>query len=171
MTEEGIGYDPARGELWFVGEAAEAIQLELEAQFRLLQAQARDLGARAGAAEPRVEARPSACDRARGVSRDRARTLHRGRPAPRGAVFYVEMQTESSRAGELAADLRRLGATEVELGTRHPARATQQVQVELARLDAEADEAPAPGRGRGGARRGHDREELAVQGGSTRAPA
>src|SRR5205823_12627326 len=28
VTPEGVGYDPERGELWFAGEAAEAIQLE-----------------------------------------------------------------------------------------------------------------------------------------------
>src|SRR5438270_2046483 len=54
VTREGVGFDPERGELWFAGEAAEALQLELEARFRLLQAQARDLAARAAGAEPRV---------------------------------------------------------------------------------------------------------------------
>src|SRR5207253_4571025 len=54
VTREGIGYDPDRGELWFAGEAAEAIQLELEAQFRLMETQARELTGRAERAEPRV---------------------------------------------------------------------------------------------------------------------
>src|SRR5262249_6387557 len=32
VTRDGIGWDPARGELWFAGETAEAVLLELEAQ-------------------------------------------------------------------------------------------------------------------------------------------
>ncbi len=38
VTREGVGYDPERGELWFSGEAAEALQLELEAQHRRVEA-------------------------------------------------------------------------------------------------------------------------------------
>jgi chromosome segregation protein len=34
VTREGIGWDPARGELWFAGETAEAVLLELEARRR-----------------------------------------------------------------------------------------------------------------------------------------
>ncbi len=142
MTEEGIGYDPARGELWFVGEAAEAIQLELEAQFRLLQAQARDLGARAGAAEPRVRhAHPRVIELAERLETELGRCIEAGRR--REAPLDVETQTESSRAGELAADLRRLGATEAEI--RHEASGAGErasaVEVELARLEAESAEA------------------------------
>src|SRR5262249_45517663 len=36
VTPEGFGYDPQRGELWFAGETAEAIWLELEARRRAL---------------------------------------------------------------------------------------------------------------------------------------
>ena len=32
VTRDGIGWDPVRGELWFAGETAEAVLLELEAQ-------------------------------------------------------------------------------------------------------------------------------------------
>ena len=32
VTKEGIGWDPGRGELWFAGETAEAVLLELEAR-------------------------------------------------------------------------------------------------------------------------------------------
>jgi chromosome segregation ATPase len=142
VTAEGIGYDPARGELWFVGEAAEAIQLELEAQFRLLQAQARDLGARAAAAEPRVRhAHPRVIALAECLESELGRCIEAVRRCE--APLEVETQAESSRAGELAADLRRLGATEAEI--RHEASGAGErasaVEVELARLEAESAEA------------------------------
>jgi chromosome segregation protein len=61
----------------------------------------------------------------------------------REAPLDVETQAESSRAGELAADLRRLGATEAEI--RHEASGAGEgasaVEVELARLEAESAEA------------------------------
>ena len=36
VTVEGFGFDPARGELWFAGETAEAVLLEMEARRRTL---------------------------------------------------------------------------------------------------------------------------------------
>ena len=50
VTTEGFGYDPQRGELWFAGETAEAVLLELEARRRALVAEAGELEAQAGAA-------------------------------------------------------------------------------------------------------------------------
>ena len=46
MTPEGFGYDPQRGELWFAGETAEAVWLELEARRRALAAEVDELDAR-----------------------------------------------------------------------------------------------------------------------------
>ena len=142
VTLEGIGYDPARGELWFVGEAAEAIQLELEAQFRLLQVQARDLAARAAASEPRVRhADPRAVSLAERLGAELGRCVEAGQ-RHEGAL-EAETRTESSRAGALAAELRRLGADEAEL-RRQASGAGERasaVEVELARLDAETAEA------------------------------
>ena len=40
VTPEGFGYDPATGELWFVGETAEAVLLELQGRRSSLQAEA-----------------------------------------------------------------------------------------------------------------------------------
>ena len=40
VTPEGHGYDPARGELWFAGETAEAVLLELDARRKALAAEA-----------------------------------------------------------------------------------------------------------------------------------
>ena len=50
VTEEGFGYDPQRGELWFAGEAAEAVLLELETRRRELASQVEELQAQAGIA-------------------------------------------------------------------------------------------------------------------------
>ncbi len=142
VTREGIGFDPGRGELWFVGEAAEAVQLELEAQFRLMQTQARDLAARAEAAEPRLRhSDPRLVALAERLERELGRCVEASRRSE--SPLEAETRTESSRAGELAADLRRLGAAEAEL--RHEATAAGErasaVEVELARLEAEAGEA------------------------------
>src|SRR6185437_11890163 len=50
VTREGYGYDPQRGELWFAGETAEAVLLELEARRRALAAEAEELEEEAGRA-------------------------------------------------------------------------------------------------------------------------
>src|SRR5581483_11003844 len=52
VTEEGIGWDPQRGELWFAGETAEAILLELEARRRALAAELAELERRAVSVPP-----------------------------------------------------------------------------------------------------------------------
>src|SRR5207253_5409970 len=43
VTPEGFGYDPEHGELWFAGETAEAVWLELEARRRALASEAQRL--------------------------------------------------------------------------------------------------------------------------------
>src|SRR3954470_3999325 len=50
VTREGFGYDPQRGELWFAGETAEAVLLELDARRRELEVEAKELAARAAQA-------------------------------------------------------------------------------------------------------------------------
>ncbi|MGI8973532.1 MAG: chromosome segregation SMC family protein, partial [Gaiella sp.] len=50
VTAEGFGYDPTRGELWFAGETAEGVLLELEARRRTLADEADELDSRAGSA-------------------------------------------------------------------------------------------------------------------------
>jgi chromosome segregation protein len=52
VTPEGFGYDPQRGELWFAGETAEAVLLELEARRRALAGELDELRARASAPIP-----------------------------------------------------------------------------------------------------------------------
>jgi chromosome segregation protein len=55
VTEDGIGWDPHRGELWFAGETAEAVLLELDARRRELRAEVETLVEQAGQAAERVE--------------------------------------------------------------------------------------------------------------------
>ena len=62
VTADGIGWDPERGELWFAGETAEAVLLELDARRRQLQAEVEELGARAVEA---ASAREQAAEQAR----------------------------------------------------------------------------------------------------------
>ena len=142
VTLEGIGYDPGRGELWFAGEAAEAIQLELEAQCRLVETQARELAARASRAEPRVRhANPRLVELGERLAAEVGLAIAATRRHE--APLEAETRTESGRAAELAAELRRLGAAEADL--RHESSGAGEraaaVGVELARLEAEAGEA------------------------------
>src|SRR5205823_3525771 len=51
VTREGYGYDPQRAELWFAGETAEAVLLELEARRAALAAEAKQLAEQAQLAE------------------------------------------------------------------------------------------------------------------------
>jgi chromosome segregation protein len=51
VTSDGYGYDPQRGELWFAGETAEAVLLELDARARSLADEARLLSDQAQIAE------------------------------------------------------------------------------------------------------------------------
>jgi chromosome segregation protein len=51
VTREGYGYDPQRGDLWFAGETAEAVLLELEARRTALAQEARMLSEQARIAE------------------------------------------------------------------------------------------------------------------------
>jgi chromosome segregation ATPase len=167
VTPEGFGYDPQRGELWFAGETAEAVWLELEARRRMLAAEADELDTRATAPIPegaytaardpvtvtlaRLAARlVEALD---GITDDRFEAPLRAR-ADAGA----------SRTGALAEELRRLGAEEVE-ARRAAAEAAERlsaVDVDRARLEAEADEARRRLEGAGAEpAEGDDRDELA----------
>ncbi len=50
ITREGHGYDPERGELWFAGETAESVLLEMDARRRALADEAAELAGRASSA-------------------------------------------------------------------------------------------------------------------------
>jgi chromosome segregation protein len=193
VTRDGYGYDPGRGELWFAGETAEAVLLELQARRRELTTQAADLERRAAAAATEADAsagRARAADAAlarvapmlRRPPVDRALVnrlagatdrLVEGLSAARdaGARFDAPLRARvdagAVRAGELGDELRRLGAAEVGLRQEleeASARSTA-AEVELARIDAESSEARRRLESAGDVEpaEGDDRDELAAR--------
>jgi chromosome segregation protein len=146
VTPEGFGYDPRRGEVWFAGEAAEAVWLELEARRRALAAEVEGLDARVAAAIPE-DAYSATCDPltitlAR-LSAQLVETLEGVTDDRHEAPLRARADAGAQRTTGLADELRRLGAAEVdarraasEAGERLSA-----VDVERARIEAELDEA------------------------------
>jgi len=145
VTPEGFGYDPERGELWFAGETAEALLLELQARRRALAAELDELRARLEAPIP-----DAAYSFERNPIADRSMQL--GNRLPHALDVSVEhleaplrkgVDAGAARSGELGAELRRLGASEVELRQELAAASegVSALEVEAARLEAEADEA------------------------------
>jgi chromosome segregation protein len=168
VTPEGFGYDPQRGELWFAGETAEAVWLELEARRRALSAEVDELEARVAAPIP-AEAYTAARDP---LTVTLARFAARLVEALEGLVgddrFEAPLRARAdagaSRTGALAEELRRLGAEEVE-ARRAAVEAGERlsaIDVERARIEAEADEARRRLETAGAEpAEGDDREELA----------
>src|SRR5581483_8602256 len=134
VTREGFGYDPQRGELWFAGETAEAVLLELDARRRALAAEADELARRAVDAEraaagadeharaaeaafaevaPRLGARRASPDVLRRAATLAARLDEA--LALRCVERLEERLTVPDRTGELGTALRELGAQESEL--------------------------------------------------------
>jgi chromosome segregation protein len=145
VTPEGFGYDPGRGELWFAGETAEALLLELQARRRSLASELEELRARLEAPIPEASyslERDPLADRSLQIAE---RLLHalEVSVAHLEAPLREEVDAGAARSGELGAELRRLGAAEVELRQElaAAAEAVSSIEVEAARLDAEADEA------------------------------
>ena len=143
VTRDGIAFDPERRELWFAGEAAEAVLLELEARRRALVEEVADLEREEAAATPVVDDsryRPivAAAARLEVALAAAAGIADRSEPTLRARA-----DAGSARTGELAEHLRRLGAAEAEVrreASEVTARTTA-VDVELARLQAERREA------------------------------
>jgi chromosome segregation protein len=164
VTREGHCFDVDRGELWFAGETAEAVLLQLDARRRALIAEAEELERRAEALP--VEAPPLPAGPLTELAERLASTLHAAAAAAEHfeAPLRARVDAGATRAGELAAELRRLGGEEAEV-RRVAAEASERaggIDVERARLEAEAAEA----RRRleeGGAEpaEGDDRDELA----------
>jgi chromosome segregation protein len=145
VTPEGFGYDPVRGELWFAGETAEALMLELHARRRTLAAELDALRRRVEAPIP---------DGAYSLERDPvvarsaaiAERLVRVLDVPAShfeAPLRARVDAGAARTGELGEALRRLGAAEVELrqALSESAERASAIDVEVARIEAEADEA------------------------------
>jgi chromosome segregation protein len=146
VTPEGFGWDPQRGELWFAGETAEAVWLELEARRRALAAEVAELEAQRSAPIP-ANAYSLAPDRTTKVLVDLAARLVAALDVGAVERFEAPLRARAdagaSRTGELADELRRLGAAEVE-ARRDAAAAAERlsaVEIERARVEAEADEA------------------------------
>jgi chromosome segregation protein len=145
VTPEGFGYDPERGELWFAGETAEALLLELQARRRSLASELDELRARLDTPIPdaaySVDPNPFA-ERAVRLAERLLRALEVSVAHFEGPL-RTDVEAGAARSGELGADLRRLGAAEVELRQEltGASDAVSTVEVEAARLGAEADEA------------------------------
>ena len=166
VTREGHCFDADRGELWFAGETAEAVLLQLDARRRALAREAEELERQAEGAQEVLDAPPpsteplaSLADRLAALLQDAA-----GVAARFEAPLQARVDAGATKAGELAAELRRLGGEEAE-ARRAAAEATERsssVDVERARLEAEADEARRRLEDAGAEpAEGDDREELA----------
>jgi chromosome segregation protein len=149
VTREGIGFDPRRRELWFAGEAAEVVLLELEARRKALAEEVREL-------ERQVEAIPddlaptAVVDEARhrpliamAERLDAALAARGGVVARSEPALRARADAGATRTGELAEELRKLGAAEAEIRreSAEVSARTSAVEVELARLQAERREA------------------------------
>jgi chromosome segregation protein len=149
VTRDGIGFDPERRELWFAGEAAEAVLLELEARRKSLVDEAAALERQADAVRDDPPPGPVVDDSRHRPLMAVAEQLDTVLAATAGVVARLEPALRAradaggARTGELAEDLRRLGAAEAEIrreSAEVSARASA-VDVELARLQAERREA------------------------------
>ncbi len=192
VTNEGFGFDPASGELWFVGETAEAVLLELHGRRSALQAETSELDARLAdatrmAAEAAERAR-SAQEAWGQMPRLRASKLDarvharlvdltarlrdsvsaaQSTAARLEAPLRARVDAGTSRAGVLGEELRTLGAAEVGLRQEldEVSGALTAAEVEIARIDAESSDAARrlEAAGEIEAAEGDDREELAAR--------
>jgi chromosome segregation ATPase len=143
VTRDGIAFDPERKELWFAGEAAEAVLLELEARRRALADEVAELEGDDPSATPVVDDtryRPliAIAEKLEATLSAAAAITERSEPTLRARA-----DAGAARTGELAEELRKLGAAEAEV-RREAAEVsarTSAVDVELARLQAERREA------------------------------
>src|SRR5213592_949306 len=135
VTPEGFGYDPERGELWFAGETAEAVWLELEARRRALALEVERLrsnpAAPPPAADPRLVAAGGRLVRALAGAAEAGRRFE--------APLRARVDAGGSRTGDAAGALRELAAREVELrgAAAEAGERAAGIDVELARLEAE----------------------------------
>jgi chromosome segregation protein len=166
VTREGHCFDAQRGELWFAGETAEAVLLQLDARRRGLAREADELERKAEelpAEAPPVPSGPlvTLAERLAGALHEAAAAADRFE-----APLRARVDAGATRAGELAAELRRLGGEEVEV-RRAAAEAGERaagIDVERARLEAEAAEARRRLEETGAEpAEGDDRDELAAR--------
>jgi chromosome segregation ATPase len=143
VTREGIAFDPKRKELWFAGEAAEAVLLELEARRKALAGEVAELERDDPTATPVIDDtryRPliALAERLEAALGAAEAVTARFEPTLRARA-----DAGSARTGELAEDLRELGAAEAEIRREaaEVAARTSAVDIDLARLQAERREA------------------------------
>jgi chromosome segregation protein len=135
VTPDGFGYDPGRGELWFAGETAEAVWLELEARRRGLEREVERL--KSNPASPPPTADPRLVGAGERLVRALAGAAEAGRRFE--TPLRARVDAGGSRTGDAATALRELAAREAEL-RRSAAEAGERsaaIDVELARLEAE----------------------------------
>ncbi len=169
ITAEGHGYDTERGELWFAGETAEAVLLEMDARRRALADEADELTGRAStAAHAAGEAAQSAAAaeeafaavahlRGRNVDPaflgrliDIVTDLETGLGCAREAATRLEeplaarLTIGAEQASELGAELRRLSTLEGDAARQAAAAVAraQAAEVVVARLGGNLDDVP-----------------------------
>jgi chromosome segregation protein len=142
VTRDGLAFDPERKELWFAGEAAEAILLEIEGRRRALAEEVAELDRRPAPAAivDDTRLRPMIAVAARLEAALAAATGIATRFEP---TFRARADAGATRTGELAEELRRLGAAEAEIRREAGEVSARRsaIDVELARLRAERGEA------------------------------
>ena len=146
VTPDGFGYDPLRGEVWFAGEAAEAVWLELEARRRTLAAEVDELQARGAAPIPEAAYTAARDPLTETLARLTARlveTLAGATDDRYEAPLRARADAGATRTTGLAEELRRLGAAEVDVrrATAEAGDRLSAIDVERARIEAEVDEA------------------------------
>ena len=134
VTEDGIGWDPQRGELWFAGETAEAVLLELDNRRRALRTELDELAARVERAAEAVTEAQALAERAASAFAPVAHLRNQRRADParverlvRGterldetlriaAATAARLATPlAERAARLGEDLRGIAAREADL--------------------------------------------------------
>jgi chromosome segregation protein len=141
VTREGFAFDPVRGELWYAGEAAEAVLLELDARRRALEAEIEELDAtaeRATTTAPERDSRPAeVAERLAAALLGAVKDAARFEPG-----LGARADARGQRAKELGEELRALGAQEAELrrAASEAGERSSRIEVDLATLAAEAKE-------------------------------
>jgi chromosome segregation protein len=139
----GFGYDPQRGELWFAGETAEALLLELQARGARSRPSSTSCGRAAMRRSPTARTRSSRI-RARAAAA-LAERLVRALESPadrfeRSAAAEVDSGAAAAASSAPSCAARR-GRGRAAAGARRRAEAVSAVEIEAARIEAEADEA------------------------------
>jgi chromosome segregation protein len=143
ITEDGFGYDAERGELWFAGETAEAVLLELDARRRLLEQEAAELERRTENAAHQAEA---AAERGRAAAAAFAEVAHLKRARRADPALLGRLVGAAERLDEkLLAAARRAAELEQPLEKRASARSIRSAELSERLLALAGEEAEARG--------------------------